>query len=129
MIISRIGIQSASMRILALADDMTGALEAGAKFSGAGIAAVVSAQPASADPAHVVVFDTETRHSAPSEAAAVVRRFVLESRVGQPRLIYKKTDSTLRGNIASELWALAGLFPDQRVGYAPAYPALGRTVK
>jgi uncharacterized protein YgbK (DUF1537 family) len=43
--------------------------------------------------------------------------------------VYKKTDSTLRGNISAELRALAELFPDWRIGYAPAYPALGRTVK
>jgi uncharacterized protein YgbK (DUF1537 family) len=43
--------------------------------------------------------------------------------------VYKKTDSTLRGNISAELEALAQLFPDWRIGYAPAYPSLGRTVK
>ena len=52
-----------------------------------------------------------------------------DSGAWRPELIYKKTDSTLRGNIAAELRALADLFPTWRIGYAPAYPALGRTVK
>jgi uncharacterized protein YgbK (DUF1537 family) len=102
--------------VVALADDMTGALEVGAKFAEAGIHVIVS----------VVVFDTETRHLAPSEAASEIVRFIGAHR---PRLIYKKTDSTLRGNITAELEALARLFPDWCIGYAPAYPALGRTVR
>jgi len=117
------------MCILALADDMTGALEVGAKFSGAGISAIVFGQPVSGRSAGAIVFDTETRHASPDVAAAEVKRFVEQSGVIHPRLIYKKTDSTLRGNVAAELRALADLYPDWRIGYAPAYPALGRTVK
>jgi len=116
------------MCVLALADDMTGALEVGAKFSEAGIPAVVFTKPAAANSASVVVYDTETRHSSPEAAAADVERFVLSAAV-RPRLVYKKTDSTLRGNISAELEALARIYPDWRIGYAPAYPALGRTVK
>ena len=117
------------MRILALADDMTGALEVGAKFRSSGIDTFVFAKPAAPDSAPAVVFDTETRHVSPDRAAAEVKRFVSRSGRRRPSLIYKKTDSTLRGNIAAELRALAELYPDWRIGYAPAYPALGRTVR
>lgn len=116
------------MRILALADDMTGALEVGAKFSGAGIETIVSTEPVPMTGATAVVLDTETRHVDAETAAREIRRFVEGSRGLAPQLIYKKTDSTLRGNIAAELRALAALFPDWRIGYAPAYPALGRRV-
>jgi uncharacterized protein YgbK (DUF1537 family) len=116
-------------RIIAIADDMTGALEAGAKFSAAGIRALVSATPIDAGSAPAVVFDTETRHLSPERAAEEVKRFILQSGVGHPWLIYKKTDSTLRGHISAELRALAELYPGWRIGYAPAYPGLGRTVK
>ena len=115
--------------VLALADDMTGALEIGAQFSGAGIRAVVSAQPLSALCAPVVVLDTESRHLTEDDAASEVRRFLQASGSVRPRLLYKKTDSTLRGNIQAELRAIAELFPEWTIGYAPAYPALGRTVK
>jgi uncharacterized protein YgbK (DUF1537 family) len=115
--------------ILALADDMTGALEVGAKFSAAGLRTLVSAQPIQGCPATVLVYDTETRHRSPQEAGQEVRRFVLQTGCAHPRLIYKKTDSTLRGNIAAEAKAVAELYPMWRLGYAPAYPALGRTVK
>ena len=117
------------MCILALADDMTGALETGAKFRAAGIEAVVSAKPVATAGAQALVLDTETRHLNAAEARRVVREFVTRSGIDSPRLVYKKTDSTLRGNISAELESLAELYPDWRIGYAPAYPALGRTVK
>src|SRR5258708_13365872 len=113
--------------ILALADDMTGALEVGAKFSAVGIRTLVSAKPVEADSAAVLVLDTETRHRSPQAAGQEVRRFVLRAGLACPRLIYKKTDSTLRGNIAAELKAIADLYPICRAGYPPSYPALGRT--
>ena len=105
--------------IFGLADDLTGALETGAKFRDA----IVTTGGFSLDRA-VVAVDTETRHMTPERAADVIRQTAREA-----KLIYKKTDSALRGNIAAELRALMGVFPNRRVIYAPAYPDLGRTVK
>jgi len=115
--------------ILALADDMTGALETGAKFSAAGIETIVSAKPVEMNRAVALVLDTETRHLDAGTAGREVQRFVRAGSTREPQLIYKKTDSTLRGNISAELRALAQLYPDWTIGYAPSYPALGRTVK
>lgn len=112
------------MEILVLADDMSGALEVGAKFAGRGIDSVVMTTPSSED-ATVVVIDTETRHLSGPKAAEVIYRWTGYS----PRLIIKKTDSTLRGNIAAELGALARAYPEWRIAFVPAYPALGRTVR
>jgi uncharacterized protein YgbK (DUF1537 family) len=108
-------------RVLAIADDLTGALEAGAVFAAAGMRSVVLTARGwrAGGDAEVVVVDTETRHVSPDVAEAVVA----ECAAGWDGLIYKKTDSTLRGNIAAELRALGG-----RVAYVPAYPAMGRTV-
>jgi len=111
-------------QVFALADDLTGALEIGAKFAGA----VVTTRPAWAPGAAALVIDTETRHLPAQQAGAVVRRLACEARELGARLVYKKTDSTLRGNIAAELSALAAAFPGSRVVYVPAYPQMGRTV-
>ena len=115
------------MWILALADDLTGALEAGAKFASSVVTTrrLLSHQPA----APVLVIDTETRHLPPHEAAAIVLETARSARRFAPHLIYKKTDSTLRGNIAAEFRALLTAFPERPLIYAPAYPAMGRTVK
>jgi uncharacterized protein YgbK (DUF1537 family) len=114
------------MQMLVLSDDLTGALEVGAKFSQAGASVEVRTRPPDTSPAtDVLVIDTETRHKPPQEASRTVRSLV-ESL--SPRLVYKKTDSTLRGNISAELQALADAYPETPVLYCPAYPELGRTV-
>ena len=114
------------LKLGSLADDLTGALEIGAKCAAAGISAAVSTKLSWDCDATALVIDTETRHSAPAEAAAIVHRLACEAR--GVRLLYKKTDSTLRGNIGAELSALAAAFPGSRVTYVPAYPRMGRTV-
>jgi uncharacterized protein YgbK (DUF1537 family) len=112
------------MRILALADDLTGALEVGAKFAEAGFDAKVAIGVDTQADCELTVIDTETRHLTGGEAARVIERVP----AADAQIIYKKTDSTLRGNIADELRALARLRPDARIAYIPAYPKLGRTV-
>ncbi len=114
-------------QVLALADDLTGALEVGAKFAGEGVASVVTTDAAFQCTVPVMVIDTETRHLAPALAAAQVTLVLQQAHRRGVTLIYKKTDSTLRGNIAAELEALAGFY-GVRVIYAPAYPAMGRIV-
>lgn len=103
-------------KVLVLADDLTGALECGALLQDC---VVTLGEPADAACAAV---DTETRHAPPEQARETVRRLAQQF---PAEWIYKKTDSTLRGNIGAEL---AGL-PAGRIHYAPAYPQLGRTVR
>ena len=105
-----------ALRVLALADDLTGALEVGAMFEGA-----VVTQGEGCD-APVLVVDTESRHLGAEEAAERVRGGWLKARAD---LIYKKTDSALRGNIGAELGAL----PAGKIHYVPAYPRMGRVVR
>jgi uncharacterized protein YgbK (DUF1537 family) len=117
--------------ILAIADDLTGALETGAKFAQHGLEARITTEVAvSASPdIPVLVIDTEARHLQASEAERVVREAALNASRFSPWLIYKKTDSALRGHIAAEFRALQHTFPDRALLYAPAYPEMGRTVK
>ncbi len=110
---------------LAFADDLTGALEVGAAFR----ATVVTEAERAPALGRAMVLDTESRHLSPAAAAARVAAGALALRGRTPSLIFKKTDSTLRGNIAAELRALCEVWPDRQVIYAPAYPQLGRTVR
>ncbi len=107
------------MNLIALADDVTGALEVGALLQ-----APVFLD-ADAEGLGFCVIDTETRHLAPTEASAKILKCI---RNRQPDLIYKKTDSTLRGNIGAELTALANAYPERQLIFMPAYPVMGRTV-
>jgi len=103
-------------KVLVLADDLTGALEAGVLLEGASVALHSAPEGAA------VVIDTESRHLPPEQARRRVSAWIEQI---PAELIYKKTDSTLRGNIGAELAAL----PPGRIHYAPAYPRLGRTVR
>jgi uncharacterized protein YgbK (DUF1537 family) len=112
------------VRVLAIADDLTGALEAGAKFAERGMDAAVTTRLEFEVDAAVTVVDTESRHIDADAAAARVAACARPA-----SLIYKKTDSTLRGNIGPELGALRRAYPEARMTYVPAYPALRRTVR
>ena len=48
---------------------------------------------------------------------------------GEARVIFKKIDSTLRGNIRAEIEAAMKVFQRSRAIVTPAFPDLGRTVK
>jgi uncharacterized protein YgbK (DUF1537 family) len=126
---SNLDTDGGQMRILALADDATGALEAGAQFAREIMPVPVWFGVESPDlemfaGPECLVIDTETRHLTPSEAGARVRRFARPDIAA----VYKKTDSTLRGNIAAEFRALRDAYPERPLVYVPAYPDLGRTV-
>jgi uncharacterized protein YgbK (DUF1537 family) len=121
--------ESNLVKVFALADDATGALEVGARFACVSGPAPVwlgadPPDPATFAEAECLVVDTETRHLTPREAGARVRRFALPGAAW----VYKKTDSTLRGNIAAEFRALMEAWPGRPLVYVPAYPDLGRTV-
>src|ERR1039458_4252556 len=114
----------ADNRILVLADDLTGALEVGAKFAASGVAAQVGTAPALLPrdlhaAAGCFGVDTETRHSDAAEAARRVYEFAHAAYNEGFSHVYKKTDSTLRGNIAAELAALSEAFAGAPLLYVP----------
>ena len=81
----------------------------------------------------VLSIDCDTRHLSPSEAAARISRVMQSSHLRpSERILFKKVDSTLRGNIASELHTVLAerraSSPNRVVAImAPAFPAGGRT--
>lgn len=114
-----------------LADDLSGALDAAAAFHAAGRTVVVPLVPGVWPvPAAgtVVGVTTESRNLPPAAAAAAVAAALAAGQARGARLVYKKIDSTLRGPVAAELAALAAADPRRRILFAPANPAVGRTV-
>ena len=143
-------------KLLVIADDLSGATDVGAQFAKCGIAAFVSlagrrkplvgharcAQPPvqSESPvwsnlkeiltAHeVVLLDTESRHLPSGEARSRVAAAVRQGLAAGVRHFYKKTDSTLRGNVGAELEALLEASGQPTVAFIPAHPRLGRTTR
>lgn len=110
-----------------IADDLTGAADAGVQFVRAGYRTAVVFHGEGAPTADVdaVSFDTDSR-SMPAGFAA--KRVVDVARdVRGARVVYKKLDSTLRGNVAAELAAAFGASGREQTVVAPAFPEAGRT--
>jgi D-threonate/D-erythronate kinase len=117
------------MKILIIADDLSGAADCAIGFAGAGHRTVVmleAMQEGTDSRADTTAIDTDTRRVPPAEAAARTTAAYTTLRVEGQRL-YKKIDSTLRGNWAAEVAALQRLAGLAVV--APAFPATGRTLR
>jgi uncharacterized protein YgbK (DUF1537 family) len=133
------------LRFWVIADDLTGALDTAAPFAAHGWRTSVVPWPGGGPPAiaaavaratavsDVVVVDTASRHLAAREAARRVRAVVRLARgrvAGRPSPhLYKKIDSTLRGNVAAELIAFRAAAGVDCLPLAPAFPAQGRTTR
>lgn len=119
--------------MLVMADDATGALEAGAILAGLGFETVVELEMGNRTAAAACVLLVPTRHDSPT----IARNRVDEALTwlaasyppGAPPQLYWKTDSTLRGPIGACFGALLHAFPGRPLIYVPAYPAMGRIVK
>ena len=118
-----------SSAILAVADDLTGAAEIAAVGHRAGWPAEVVTRWSEPRADALTVLDTDTRLSRPDAAAralSLVGRSIAE---GDPGLVFKKTDSVLRGPVLAEVTALAAALGRTRVLLVPANPSLGRVIR
>lgn len=116
-------------RIAVFADDLTGAIEVGVLARAGGLCTRVLLGPEAAAPAsRVTVYDTGTRDLPPTVAAAILRHAASCWRDDPNTVILKKTDSLLRGNIATEFAALRHAYPRRTIVFVPAYPLMGRRV-
>ncbi|WP_339060310.1 four-carbon acid sugar kinase family protein [Tepidibacillus marianensis] len=75
----------------------------------------------------VVVIDTDTRGISKDEAYQKVFEVSTNLKDYPFKYLYKKIDSTLRGNIGAEINAILDVFPKDFAIIAPAYPSIGRT--
>lgn len=107
-----------------IADDFTGAMDTASEVAARGYETVVVAVPDASPPdSTVVAVNTDSRYLTPHEAAELVRDRI--DAVGAST-IYKKIDSTLRGNVGSEVAAALRATADELAVVAPAFPAAGR---
>lgn len=122
--------------MLVIADDLTGATDAGGAFAAAGLRCVVSLNSGrlvtqgvgdGQANTHVFVVDTDSRDMTEAAARATTRDVI---RRHSSRELFVKIDSTLRGHVRSTVEsAVAALpHPPQRIVVCPAFPANGRTV-
>lgn len=117
------------MTLHIIADDLTGACDTGAAFAQRGLStAVVMGDNTVIHPApQVLVQTTESRYLPPQDAMRAVAH-AAQLIAPADAWVYKKIDSTLRGNPSVELAALLDALDERRALAAPAFPAQGRTV-
>ncbi len=124
-------------QILIIADDLSGAADCGMACAGSGLHTVVMlGNSVAAVDADVLSVDADTRgldaKRAVWETAMLMRRYMSS----REQVVFKKLDSTLRGNVGAEL---AAVLTTQRAAMtqqehivavlAPAFPANGRTTR
>ncbi|MCD6519749.1 MAG: four-carbon acid sugar kinase family protein [Anaerolineae bacterium] len=112
------------MRLAIVADDLTGAMDTGLQLSKRGVRVLVPLSWRNLPQAEALAINTETRAAKASEAYRLVKRV---TRLLTGYTLYKKIDSTFRGNIGFELRALAEVLRPRGIVVAPAFPGGGRT--
>ena len=114
------------VKLLIIADDFTGALDTGIQFKKQGICTQVFTKKQISDDeikpdTQVLVIDSETRPLSKDEAYSEVKSIAEWALSAGIEIIFKKTDSALRGNIGAELSALADAAKNGTVFFLPGY--------
>jgi len=112
-------------RFCVIADDLTGAMDTGVGLAQAGLSAIITFSSTTQIASDAVVVTTDSRAESASEA---YRRVKAAGERFRDYFIYKKVDSTLRGNVAAELQALLDVTAVPHAVMCPAFPAIKRTV-
>jgi len=108
------------MRIAVIADDLTGALDTGVQFTLWGLRAKLTDAPEECT-SEVTIVNTETRGKPPEEAYRTV--YQVAEKLDHD-VIYKKVDSTLRGNPGPELQAVLDATGKNAPSLPPHIPLL-----
>ncbi|MHB1159801.1 MAG: four-carbon acid sugar kinase family protein, partial [Chloroflexota bacterium] len=110
------------VRLGIVADDLTGAMDTGVQFAKEGLHTVVMLGEGALPEAEMVVISTDSRDEPADEAYRRAKEAGLRL---AGRAIYKKLDSTLRGNLGPEIEGLLDGLGLGRALVAPAFPSSG----
>jgi uncharacterized protein YgbK (DUF1537 family) len=121
-----------SMRHIAIiADDLTGASDSGVQFARKGLETrvIFDLKNFASDTSEIdaVVIDTDSRSISSENAYARVKEAAAQINRSGFRHVYKKLDSTLRGNLGAEIDAVMDEITFDFALLAPAFPKIGRT--
>ena len=114
------------VRAAIVADDLTGALDAAGQWARLGLGTYVVLGAGPAPDTGAVAVHTGSRSALAEQARLRARQ---AAQLLHDRKVYKKVDSTFRGNIGAEVEGLLEGLGLQRALIAPAFPAAGRTVQ
>jgi len=114
--------------IAVIADDITGAAEIAGVCLRWGIPVSFSLDAKPASGAEVMVIATDTRSMTEADAIKETDRIATELLEMGVTWIFKKSDSVMRGHVASELKVLAKKLDKKKMLLVPANPYTGRSI-
>ncbi|MGA9624831.1 MAG: four-carbon acid sugar kinase family protein [Bryobacteraceae bacterium] len=117
-----------NLECLLIADDLTGACDAAVHFARRGYQTHVRLD-SHGEETSVLAISAESRHLNAAELRRVMDELAQRLPVDRARILFKKIDSTLRGNVGAEIAAALTAFGCEAAVITPAYPAMGRTVE
>jgi D-threonate/D-erythronate kinase len=115
--------------IYIIADDLTGANDTGVQFTKNGYKTKVLilddelTNTKFEDNYDVLVIDTETREDEEKISRSRLNKILKSINVSEKDIIYKKIDSTLRGNIGAEIEEIMKIFNKQFCIISPSFPS------
>lgn len=120
------------MKMIVIADDFTGSNDTGVQLAKKGARTEVMLTPAQKPSrrADVLVINTESRAIPAAQAEQAVQQALAPwCESASVPLVYKKIDSTFRGNVGAEVTAAMRAAHRQLAVIAAAIPAAGRTTR
>ena len=117
-----------NLECLLIADDLTGACDAAVHFARRGYRTHVRLD-SHGEEVSVLAISAESRDLSAAELRRVMDDLAQQLPVAQARILFKKIDSTLRGNVGAEIAAARTAFGCETAVITPAFPAMGRTVE
>jgi D-threonate/D-erythronate kinase len=115
--------------IYVIADDLTGANDTGVQFVKNGYRTTVfivddeSSNSIVPDDYDVLVIDTETREVEEKMARYRLNKILEGLDIHERDIVYKKIDSTMRGNIGAEIEEIMNIFNKQFCIMSPSFPS------
>ncbi|MGE8078820.1 four-carbon acid sugar kinase family protein [Peribacillus loiseleuriae] len=118
------------MRLAVIADDLTGANDTGVQFAKQGLNTTVLFSDTQLQPTHlsedVIVLNSDSRALNSEKAYDVVFNISTQLNKLDVSKVFKKVDSTMRGNIGPEIDAVMDVFKYKTSFVVPAFPKSNR---
>ncbi len=114
------------VKVLLIADDLTGACDAAAQFRRRGATTRVAL--GGYEPCEVLAVSTDSRGLPAAVSEARIGEVAARAGAWQPEVIFKKIDSLWRGDQTTEIRLCQEAFGCDEAIITPAFPAMGRRV-
>jgi len=116
------------MMIRVFADDLTGAAELAGICKEHALNTVLTVVPTAANHAEAIVYCTDSRSMELVAALNITDQFLAPISTAKDAMVYKKTDSVLRGHVVEELLLHMKQLGYHRVLFIPGNPSMGRII-